>query len=122
MRADRQPSSAKIRYQSLFVRHSRERRFPINFRKLIKQRSRPAYRTLHLPKRIAAMKFYFSNFTSHCIQRSNLRQRPQLILAQLGHATSQILNRIKRRQAAFPNQRLPRRFAQPVRVLQAETN
>ena len=38
------------------MRHGRQRRFGIDFRKFIQQWPRPAHRPLHLPKRIAAMK------------------------------------------------------------------
>src|SRR5208337_4183083 len=66
--------------------------------------------------------FHWQLATGNCIQRSDLRQRRQLILPQLGHAASQILNRSKRRQAALPNQSLPRRLAQPARVIQSKTH
>src|SRR5258706_4242085 len=122
MRPDGEPSSAKVGHHSFFVRHGCERRFVVNFWKLVQQRSGPAYGTLNLPQRIAAMKFNVLNFTRHCIQRADLSQRLQLILAQLGYTTSQILNRSEWRQAALPNQRLPRRLAQAACVVQADAN
>ena len=79
-----------------------------------------------LPEGVAAMEFcgdgarLRSPHACDFIQRSNFRQRIQLILAQLGHTMDEIANRSEWSEVSLTNQCLGGFFAQSASIAEAE--
>src|SRR6267143_3198980 len=143
MWSDRKTGTVKIGDQSLFAGHGLERRRGIGFRKFFQQRSGPAHGFLDLPEGIAAVEEYrvasiecrvlrnfqfpivgcrIANrkFLSDGIQRTDLSERGQFVLAKFRNAAGQVMNGGEGSEAAFANQRLRCRFAQPANIFEAE--